>query len=137
MIAMSVSQPVDVDPAIADFAAIGRWMDERGLPAGEVGAVSSIGGGTQNIMLRFTRGGREYVLRRGPKHLRAKSNDVIRRESRLLGAIDGKRTLDEIAMLVAKRYGLHRSEARGAVERILLEIFDTTADRTDSVTALE
>ncbi|MFD6394436.1 phosphotransferase family protein [Nocardia sp. NPDC055029] len=89
MIAMSVSQPVDVDPTIADFAAIGRWMDERGLPGGAFGAVTPIGGGTQNIMLRFTRGDREYVLRRGPKHLRARSNDVIRRESRLLGALDG------------------------------------------------
>ncbi|MFB7878391.1 phosphotransferase family protein [Nocardia sp. NPDC056064] len=88
MIAMSVSQPVDVDPGIADFAAIGRWMDERDLPGGPFGAVTAIGGGTQNIMLRFTRGGREYVLRRGPKHLRAKSNEVIGRESRLLGALD-------------------------------------------------
>ncbi|MFC4127040.1 phosphotransferase family protein [Nocardia rhizosphaerae] len=86
---MSVSQPVEVDPTIADFAAIGRWMDECGLPGGAVGTVTPIGGGTQNIMLRFTRGEQEYVLRRGPKHLRARSNDVIRRESRLLGALAG------------------------------------------------
>ncbi|MDO3648633.1 phosphotransferase family protein [Nocardia mangyaensis] len=64
-------------------------MDEQNLPGGEFGEVTAIGGGTQNIMLRFTRGDREYVLRRGPQHLRAKSNDVIRRESRLLGALDG------------------------------------------------
>ena len=32
--------------------------------------------------------------------------------------------IDEIALLVAKRYGLQRSEARGAVERILLEMFE-------------
>ncbi|APE33851.1 phosphotransferase family protein [Nocardia mangyaensis] len=86
---MAVSQPLDVDPTIADFAAIGQWMDEQNLPGGEFGEVTAIGGGTQNIMLRFTRGDREYVLRRGPQHLRAKSNDVIRRESRLLGALDG------------------------------------------------
>ncbi|MGY4100798.1 phosphotransferase family protein [Nocardia sp. R16R-3T] len=64
-------------------------MDEQGLPAGEFEQVTALGGGTQNIMLRFARGGRHYVLRRGPKHLRAKSNDVIRREARLLGALDG------------------------------------------------
>jgi hypothetical protein len=58
-------------------------------------------------------------------------------KAQVLGAIDGKRTIDEIALLVAKRYGLQRSEARGAVERILLEIFDTTEQRTDSVSALE
>lgn len=40
-------------------------------------------------MLRFDRGGRSYVLRRGPRHLRAKSNEVIRRESVLLRALDG------------------------------------------------
>ena len=55
----------------------------------------------------------------------------------MLGAIDGKRTIEEIATLVAKRYGLQRSEARGAVERILLEIFDTTQRKADSVADLE
>ncbi|MBF6164968.1 phosphotransferase family protein [Streptomyces gardneri] len=84
---MSVAQPVDVDPAVVDFAVVGKWMDEQGLPSGDFEDVTALGGGTQNIMLRFTRGGRTYVLRRGPKHLRAKSNDVIRREARLLGAL--------------------------------------------------
>ena len=42
-------------------------------------------------------------------------------KAQALAAIDGRRTIDEIAVLVAKRYGLQRSEARGAVERILLE----------------
>ncbi|MFC9966643.1 phosphotransferase family protein [Nocardia ignorata] len=81
MCAMAVSQP--------DLVALGRWMDEQGLPGDTIGEVSPIGGGTQNIMIRFTRGGREYVLRRGPEHLRAKSNEVIARESRLLTALDG------------------------------------------------
>jgi SAM-dependent methyltransferase len=58
-------------------------------------------------------------------------------KAQVLGAIDGKRTLEEIATLVAKRYGLQRSEARGAVERILLEIFDTTQRKADSVADLE
>ncbi|WP_062992367.1 phosphotransferase family protein [Nocardia anaemiae] len=79
----------EVDRELVDFAVVGTWMDEQGLPAGEFENVTALGGGTQNIMLRFTRGGQDYVLRRGPKHLRAKSNDVIRREARLLGALDG------------------------------------------------
>jgi uncharacterized protein YbaR (Trm112 family) len=58
-------------------------------------------------------------------------------KAQAFAAIDGKRTLDEIALLVAKRYGLQRSEARGAVERILLEIFEATQDRSDSVAELE
>ncbi|WP_054813360.1 phosphotransferase family protein [Nocardia arizonensis] len=86
---MSVAQPVEVDREVVDFAIVAKWMDEQGLPAGEFEKVTPLGGGTQNIMLRFVRGGRDYVLRRGPKHLRAKSNDVIRREARLLGALDG------------------------------------------------
>ncbi|MGN2640550.1 phosphotransferase family protein [Nocardia takedensis] len=87
---MSVAQPVEVDREVVDFAVVGKWMDEQGLPAGEFTGVTPLGGGTQNIMLKFSRGGREYVLRRGPQHLRPKSNDVIRREARLLGALDGK-----------------------------------------------
>jgi aminoglycoside phosphotransferase (APT) family kinase protein len=38
-------------------------------------------------MLRFARGGAEYVLRRGPLHLRAKSDEAIRREARVLTAL--------------------------------------------------
>ncbi|MBF6083238.1 phosphotransferase family protein [Nocardia cyriacigeorgica] len=84
---MSVAQPVGVDREVVDFGVVGKWMTEQDLPDGEFEGVTELGGGTQNIMLRFTRGGRDYVLRRGPKHLRAKSNEVIRREARLLGAL--------------------------------------------------
>ncbi len=64
-------------------------MDGQGLGSGELTDVAPISGGTQNIMLRFSRGGRSYVLRRGPRHLRPKSNDVIRRETRVLAALAG------------------------------------------------
>ncbi|MEC3915996.1 phosphotransferase family protein [Nocardia sp. CDC160] len=84
---MSVAQPVEVDREVVDFAIVGQWMEEQGLPGGPFEEVTPLGGGTQNIMLRFRRGGREYVLRRGPKHLRKASNTVINRESRILGAL--------------------------------------------------
>ncbi|MEV0366156.1 phosphotransferase family protein [Nocardia fusca] len=87
MSGMSVAQPVGVDREHVDFTVVGNWMDERGLTGGEFRDVKALGGGTQNIMLRFTRDGRDYVLRRGPAHLRPKSNEVIRREARLLGAL--------------------------------------------------
>ncbi|MGV0836182.1 phosphotransferase family protein [Mycolicibacterium thermoresistibile] len=64
-------------------------MDEQGLGSGPIENPEPIGGGTQNILVRFTRAGTEYVLRRGPKHLRPKSNDVLRREMRLLEALSG------------------------------------------------
>jgi aminoglycoside phosphotransferase (APT) family kinase protein len=48
-----------------------------------------LAGGTQNVLLRFERGGRAYVLRRGPRHLRPKTNDQLRNEARVLSALAG------------------------------------------------
>ncbi len=68
---------------------LAEWMSEQGLGDGPLDNVAKISGGTQNIMLRFTRSGREYVLRRGPKHLRPRSNVVIMRETEVLAALAG------------------------------------------------
>ena len=76
-----------VDASAVDFVALGEWMDGQGLPSGRIEGVTPVGGGTQNVMLRFQRGTAEYVLRRGPLHLRAKSNEVINREARVLTAL--------------------------------------------------
>lgn len=65
------------------------WMDARGLGSGPLSSVRSIAGGTQNVMLRFARDGRDYVLRRGPEHLRPYSNTAILRECRVLAALGG------------------------------------------------
>ncbi len=67
--------------------AVAEWMSQQGMGAGPLENVREISGGTQNIMLRFTRSGREYVLRRGPLHLRPRSNTVILRETRVLAAL--------------------------------------------------
>jgi aminoglycoside phosphotransferase (APT) family kinase protein len=72
-----------------DLAAVQKWMDDAGLGTGEIEDARPIGGGTQNIMIRFTRDGREYVLRRGPEHLRPGSNKVISREFQVLRALRG------------------------------------------------
>ena len=74
---------------LVDLAALGRWMDGQGLPPGEITGSEVLAGGTQNLLLRFDRGGRTYVLRRGPRHLRRLSNDVMRREARVLQALAG------------------------------------------------
>jgi aminoglycoside phosphotransferase (APT) family kinase protein len=68
---------------------LAEWMSQQGLGDGPLENVSAITGGTQNIMLRFTRSGRPYVLRRGPKHLRPRSNVVIMRETQVLAALAG------------------------------------------------
>src|SRR4051794_29317499 len=82
-------QPEHIDAALIDFGVLAGWMEERGLPGGAFEDVTRLGGGTQNILVRFRRGGRDYVLRRPPAHLRRRSNDALRREARVLAALDG------------------------------------------------
>jgi aminoglycoside phosphotransferase (APT) family kinase protein len=72
-----------------DPKAIAEWMSTQGLGEGPLEDITEISGGTQNVMLRFTRSGRSYVLRRGPRHLRPRSNTVILREIRVLAALAG------------------------------------------------
>ncbi|HXQ46733.1 MAG TPA: phosphotransferase family protein, partial [Caulobacteraceae bacterium] len=69
--------------------ALTGWMDARGLGGGPIEHPRLLAGGTQNILLRFERGGSAYLLRRPPKHLRANSNETMRREARVLAALDG------------------------------------------------
>jgi len=86
---MSEPDNFNIPRALVDFDVLGGWMDGQGLPTGVFESVRMLAGGTQNILIRFERGGRRYVLRRGPPHLRPASNDVIRRESRVLAALAG------------------------------------------------
>ncbi|MEB3064519.1 phosphotransferase family protein [[Mycobacterium] zoologicum] len=72
-----------------DLEPVAQWMSSRQLGDGPLEDVTELSGGTQNIMLRFTRSGRGYVLRRGPRHLRPRSNAVMLRETRVLAALAG------------------------------------------------
>ena len=76
-----------IDVELIDFDILGAWMDDTGLPRGDLSSVETLAGGTQNVLLKFERGGRAYVLRRGPRFLRPKSNEVMRREQRMLRAL--------------------------------------------------
>ena len=72
-----------------DLAALTAWMDGQGLGDGPITDPELLVGGTQNILVRFTRAGRSYVLRRPPVHKRANSDETMRREARVLGALAG------------------------------------------------
>lgn len=78
-----------------DLNALAAWMDGVGLGEGPIVEPTLLTGGTQNILLAFRRaergGGseRDYVLRRPPPVLRGNSNETMRREARVLGAIAG------------------------------------------------
>ena len=76
-----------VDPALVDLERLADWMDGQGLPGGPIEDAVLLAGGTQNVLLRFTRGGRDFVLRRPPPHPRSNSDETMRREARVLGAI--------------------------------------------------
>ena len=78
-----------MDNLASDLTRIADWMSHEGLGDGPIEDISPIIGGTQNVMLRFTRSDREYVFRRGPQHLRPVSNSVILRETRVLRALAG------------------------------------------------
>lgn len=72
-----------------DLAILDAWMDEQGLATGAIEAITPLTGGTQNILVRFERGGRAFVLRRPPLHKRANSDETMRREARVLAALEG------------------------------------------------
>jgi len=72
-----------------DLGRLASWMDERGLDAGPIVDGELIAGGTQNILLRFRRGDRTYVLRRPPPHKRSNSDETMRREAMVLAALAG------------------------------------------------
>jgi len=64
-----------VDPSVVDVDVLREWMDGRGLGAGPLHGLTPLAGGTQNLLLRFARDGRTYVLRRPPEHKRRNSDD--------------------------------------------------------------
>lgn len=74
-----------------DLSALGAWMDGAGLGEGLISDCVRLTGGTQNILMKFMRSGRAYVLRRPPIHQRDNSNETMRREARLLAALAGSK----------------------------------------------
>lgn len=75
---------------LVDLEVLARWMDDRNIDEG--GAIErpeTLGGGTQNILLKFDRAGRTYVLRRPPRRPRPESDEVMRREMKVLAALAG------------------------------------------------
>jgi len=78
-----------VERELVDLDALSAWMDTQGLPEGPIEHAERLAGGTQNVLLRFDRGGRTFVLRRPPPHKRKNSDETMRREARVLGALRG------------------------------------------------
>ncbi len=86
---MSAGEDFGIAREVIDFDVLDGWMTAEGLPGAGFERVETLAGGTQNVLLRLERGRRPYVLRRGPPHLRPKSNDALRREAQVLRALAG------------------------------------------------
>jgi len=89
-----IGRPMDSKHAqdwreLIDLKRLAGWMDERALGGGEIVDPELLAGGTQNVIIRFRRGEREFVLRRPARHLRSNSNETMVREARVLGALAG------------------------------------------------
>ena len=74
---------------LIDLKRLADWMAGHGLGHGTITEPLLLAGGTQNVLVRFRRGEREFVLRRPSRHLRANSNETMLREARVLGALAG------------------------------------------------
>lgn len=81
--------PSPVPREVVDLDRVATWMDGEGLGAGPITDATLIAGGTQNVLLRFVRDDRAYVLRRPPPHKRKNSDETMRREARVLAALAG------------------------------------------------
>jgi aminoglycoside phosphotransferase (APT) family kinase protein len=73
--------------ALIDLPRLESWMDGQGLGAGPITDPVPLSGGTQNVLLRFARAGRQYVLRRPPQTPYRDGNETMRREARVLRAL--------------------------------------------------
>ncbi len=81
---------VVADPADTPWLmSLKTWMDQNDLGKGPLTDIRVLKGGTQNVLVRFRRGERELVFRRGPQHLRAGTNKQFLREIRVLRALGG------------------------------------------------
>jgi len=74
---------------LVDLERLTAWMDARGLEQGPIEEAARPPGGTQNILLKFRRGERWFMLRRPPLAAHMNGSETMRREARVLGALAG------------------------------------------------
>jgi aminoglycoside phosphotransferase (APT) family kinase protein len=84
---MTSQRPDAALTGLVDAAALTRWLDAQGFPAGPVEDLVPLAGGTQNLLVRFRRAGTDYVLRRPSRHPRPRAGETILREARVLEAL--------------------------------------------------
>jgi aminoglycoside phosphotransferase (APT) family kinase protein len=69
---------------------LGQWLDRHDAPGhGELPEVETLGGGSQNVLLRVKRGGERMVLRMPGDRADQKRLNELLREIRLVRALKG------------------------------------------------
>ena len=85
---MSAANPaLDAWRELVDLDRLQAWMDSKGLESGPLLDAARPPGGTQNILLKFRRGDRWFMLRRPPLAAHMNGSETMRREARVLGAL--------------------------------------------------
>lgn len=81
--------PITIDTLreYVDLDRLEAWMDDQRLGSGAIEDCEILAGGTQNILLKFSRAGRWFVLRRPPHNPYMDGSETIRREIRVLEAL--------------------------------------------------
>jgi aminoglycoside phosphotransferase (APT) family kinase protein len=72
-----------------DLTRLAVWLADQGLGDGPLRDAETVGGGSQNVLVRFRYGRSDLVLRRPPPHKRDNSDETMRREARVLAALAG------------------------------------------------
>jgi len=74
---------------LVDVNRLADWLDTEGLEAGLPTAVAPLSGGTSNAMFLVDRGAQHWVLRRPAAVAVVRANEGMRREYRILRALEG------------------------------------------------
>ena len=75
--------------ALADPADLAPWLDALGLEVGLPLQIEPLSGGTSNLMFTIERGAGDWVLRRPPQVALDRADEGMRREFRILSALEG------------------------------------------------
>jgi aminoglycoside phosphotransferase (APT) family kinase protein len=79
----------EADLSLARPDLLGAWLDAAGLEVKRPMTIEPLPGGTSNVMFTVDRGASHWVLRRPAKVAVERANDGMRREFRILAALDG------------------------------------------------
>ena len=77
-----------MDDPLLDLVALAAWLDTKGLAGTQPLAASRLTSGRSNVMFRLDDGIHRWVLRRPAAVAVERSDDLMRREFRLLSALD-------------------------------------------------